>query len=248
MRRVAIVQARSTSSRLPGKVFADLAGAPLLKRLLERVGRAKQLDDIVVATTTNREDDGIVAIADSVGARWSRGSEHDVLGRVAKAASEARADVVVRICGDCPLLDASIVDRAVCALVHAEAAVDFVSTEPPMTFPRGLDVEALFGDVLARVERMATSRPAREHVTYFIYGEAPSLFRRLTIGDAEDNSDQRWTVDTADDLAFVRKLYGNLDLVHTHVPYQDVIAYVRARPGLRAINAHVVQKDPSKEA
>src|SRR5258708_29196433 len=105
MRRVAIIQARMTSNRLPGKVLMDLGGKPLLVRQIERVARAKNIDEVVVATTTNRADDDVVRVAGRAGARWYRGSERDVLSRFDGASREARADVVVRLTADCPILD-----------------------------------------------------------------------------------------------------------------------------------------------
>jgi spore coat polysaccharide biosynthesis protein SpsF len=248
VRRVAVVQARTGSTRLPGKVLADLCGTPLLGRVLDRVRRARRLDDVVVATTGAREDDRVVAIAEAAGARWFRGSEHDVLARVATAAREARAEIVVRVAADCPLLDPGIIDQVVAVLEGRPADLDYVTTEPPATYPKGLDVEALYADALARVHRMATSAPAREHVTFFMYGEAPGLFRSFTLSDQEDNSRERWTVDTAADLALVRVLYEDLDLARRDVGYRDVLAHLRRRPSLRAINAHVVQRDPRSEA
>lgn len=245
MHRVALVQARATSSRLPAKVLADIEGVPLLRRELDRLRGAQRLDDIVVATTTNREDDPVVAIAEAAGARWFRGSESDVLARLAGAAREARADVVVRVCADCPLIDAGVVDRVIARLESTdEPLVEYVTTDPPRTFPLGLDAEALYADVLLRVERMARSAAAREHVTYFIYGEAPELFLRAILSDAEDNSDQRWTVDTPEDLAFVRALYAALGLASAKIAYQDVIRYVRAHPELMGVNRHIRQRVP----
>ncbi len=245
MHRVALIQARATSTRLPAKVLADIEGVPLLGRELERLRRAQRVDDIVVATTTNRDDDAVVRVADAAGARWFRGSETDVLARLAGAAREARADLVVRVCADCPLLDGAVVDRAVARLEATDAPLaEYVSTDPPRTFPLGLDVEALYADVLLRVDRVARSAQAREHVTFFIYGEAPELFLRATVFDSEDNSDQRWTVDTAEDLAFVRALYAALGLASEAVPYRDVARYVRAHPELMELNRHVRQRVP----
>ncbi len=248
MRRVAIIQARATSSRLPAKVLADLCGAPMLAREIERVARATRVDEIVVATTENATDDPVVALAARAGARWYRGSEADVLARMNGAAREAKADIVVRVSGDCPLIDPGVIDRVVAALESRSTELDYVTTEPPTTFPKGLDVEVLYADVLARVARMATSRPAREHVTFFVYGEAPALFRTATVSDDEDNSDQRWTVDTANDLALVRRLYEELDLAAKPRGYREIVAHLRMNPALRAINAREVQRDPRMEA
>ncbi|MBL8609095.1 MAG: NTP transferase domain-containing protein [Myxococcales bacterium] len=244
MRRVAIIQARTGSSRLPRKVLADVAGAPMLRRVIDRARRARRIDDVVVATTTEGADDAVAELARAAGVGCFRGSETDVLGRYAAAAREARADLVVRLTADCPLVDPAVIDRVVSAL-ERDPSSDYASTElPTPTFPRGLDVEALFADVLFRVERMATSRPAREHVTWFIYGEAPALFRARGVSDSEDNSDLRWTVDTEADLALVRALYAALDLDARPVPHGAIVAHVRSHASLAAINAHVRQRDP----
>jgi len=237
-----------TSTRFPGKVIADLCGEPMLAREVARIRQATRVDEVVVATTTNRDDDAVVAVADACGARWFRGSEHDVLGRMASAAREAAADLVVRVSGDCPLIDPTVIDRAVEVLEKRGKELDFVTTEPPTTFPKGLDVEALYRDVLDRVDRMASSSAAREHVTFFIYEEAPTLFRCFTLVDDEDNSDQRWTVDTIEDLQLVRTVFADLELARANTSYKAILSYMRSRPALRAINAHVVQRDPRSGA
>jgi spore coat polysaccharide biosynthesis protein SpsF len=218
----------------------------MLAREVERLRRASRIDDVVVATTTSAADDPIVTLAARLGARWDRGSEADVLGRMNEAAREASADIVVRITGDCPLIDPGVVDRVVAALEQGPE-LDYVTTEPPATFPRGLDAEALHAHVLERVAVTATSRAAREHVTFFIYGEAPSLFRISVVSDDRDNSDLRWTVDTPNDLAFVRRLYEELGLANGEQDYREIVAHVRARPALSAINAGEIQRDPRRE-
>ena len=238
MRRVAIVQARMTSTRLPGKVLMDLAGRPMLARQLARVKRCRLVDDIVVATTTNATDDAVVATARDEGVRWFRGSETDVLGRYAGAAQEARADVVIRLTADCPLIDPEVSDRVIATLSGEPGRWDYVSNVvPTRTFPRGLDTEALFADTLERVHRMAHSQAAREHVTPFIYQERPDLFSIGSVTDREDNSDLRWTVDTSIDLELVRRLYAALGIGERTVSYREVLAYARAHPELSALNA-----------
>ena len=158
LKTVAIVQARTTSTRFPGKVLADLAGQPLLAWVLRRA-RASAVDDVVVATTVNVEDDQVIAIAEREDARWFRGDEHDVLGRYVHAAREAGADVVVRLTADCPMLDAEVVDRVIGALCDDPESVDYASNVIVRTFPQGLDAEALFFDVLLRAQRMGVSPP-----------------------------------------------------------------------------------------
>jgi spore coat polysaccharide biosynthesis protein SpsF len=193
----------------------------------------------VIATTTNATDDPIVELAQREGIGWHRGSEYDVLGRFVGAAREHKADVVVRITADCPLIDPVITDRTIQELVDHHRECDYVSNTLPRTYPRGLDVEALFIDTLLRVDRLAHSAPAREHVTHFIRAERQDLFLCRSTTDSEDNSDLRWTVDTEIDLDLVRALYGALDLGANSLSYRDILAYARTRPDLVRLNADV---------
>lgn len=220
MRRVIIVQARMGSSRLPGKVLADVAGRPMLEQQLRRLQHCHSADDIVVATSTSANDDPIVAVAEKAGARWFRGNEHDVLGRYRAAAAEARADIVVRITADCPLIDPEITDLVIDRA--SSGAYDYVSNVLRRTYPKGLDVEALPVDVLIRVDRLATSEAAREHVTWFIHDERPELFIASSVEGACNLSHLRWTVDTAEDLDYVRRLYEELGLAERPLNYGDI--------------------------
>jgi spore coat polysaccharide biosynthesis protein SpsF len=150
--------------------------------------------------------------------------------------------LVVRVTADCPLIDAEQVDRVVQALEDGAFEYDYAANTLDRRFPRGLDAEAFFIDTLERVHRMATSKAAREHVTYFIHGEHPELFRILSVVDEEDHSDLRWTVDTPEDLLFVRKVYEGLGVAGGNAGYRDLLAFVRARPDLIAINRDIAQK------
>lgn len=239
MKRVIIVQARTTSTRLPGKVLMDLAGQPMLAQQIRRLKRCQHADEIVVATTTNPTDDPVVAVTEKENVRWFRGSEHDVLSRYVVAAQEAYADVVVRITADCPLIDPLQIDAVIQALIEHNHEYDYATNIRPRTFPRGLDVEVFFRDVIERAARLAISIPAREHVTYFINVERPDLFLLLPVCDSADNSDLRWTVDTEEDLNMVRRIYDELQLNCKFLPYYDILRYVRAHPEITAINAGV---------
>jgi spore coat polysaccharide biosynthesis protein SpsF len=232
VKRVLVLQARTTSTRLPGKVLMDLGGRPMLARQLERLARCRRLDEIVVATTVNATDDPVVALAGEAGVRWYRGSEADVLARYAGAAREAEADLVVRSTADCPLIDPEVVDRVVETLEAGRTELDYVSNVVRRTYPRGLDVEALWRDTLERVERMATSKPAREHVTWFVYRERPELFAIGSVTGDADHADLSWTVDTPEDLERVRAIFAHLGLGSAHVPFADAVRAVRARPEL----------------
>jgi spore coat polysaccharide biosynthesis protein SpsF len=244
MRRVAIVQARMTSTRLAGKVLADVCGQPMLARELGRVMAMKEQDEVVVATTTNAADDAVADLARRSGARVFRGDEHDVLGRYLGAAREAKADVVVRLTADCPLLDPAESDRVVRALVDRAGEADYASNVLRRTYPRGLDTEAFFMDALERAARLGRSGPAREHVTWVMHTERRDLFLRHAVVDpsGENASDLRWTVDTPDDLRMVRKVYETLHLADRPWSYLEVLYYIRAHPEVAAINAHVEQK------
>ena len=243
MHVVVIVQARMTSTRLPGKVLMDLAGRPLLERELERLARCERADEVMLAVTTNPDDDPLVDLARRLGLRWHRGSEHDVLERYAGAAREAGADVVVRVTSDCPLIDPVETDAVIAAL--EDEPCDYASNILERTLPRGLDAEALWRDVLERVERLATSTPAREHVTWFVHSERPDLFVLRPVRPPYDAADLRWTVDTPQDLALVRRLYAELGIAERPVALPEILDHVRSHPELAAMNADVAQKDPA---
>lgn len=242
MHTAIILQARMTSTRLPGKVLMDLAGKPLLARQIERLQECREADEIVIATTTNPQDDPIVALARDLGVRSFRGSENDVLGRYVGAAFAAQADLVARVTSDCPLIDANETDRVIAALKERQATHDYAANVLERHLPRGLDTEALWIDALLRADRMAESSTAREHVTHFLVRERPEWFRLHAVCGAQNNSDLRWTVDTAEDLALVRCLYEQLGLATRRVGYADLVAFVRGRPELSALNNHVAQK------
>ncbi|MBI4511830.1 MAG: glycosyltransferase family protein [Deltaproteobacteria bacterium] len=243
MNKVAIVQARMTSTRLPGKVLMDLAGRPMLAQQLRRLRRMAHVDDIVIATTTLPSDDPVVDLCRKEDARWYRGDEHDVLSRYLGAAREAKADLVIRITADCPLIFPHESDLVASELASHQSAADYASNVIERTYPQGLDTEALYRDALERTARLATSKPGREHVTWFIHRERPDLFERRSVKDSENNSDLRWTVDTPEDLSVIRRIYESLGLGEESRPYREVLALVRARPDLSAGNAHVKQKD-----
>jgi spore coat polysaccharide biosynthesis protein SpsF len=239
MRRVIVIQARMTSTRLPGKVLMELDGRTVIEQQLARLQRCRQADEIVWAVTTNAADDPLVALAERLGVRWYRGSEDDVLSRYLGAAREAAADLVVRVTSDCPLIDAGEVDAVIEGLTPED---DYAANFLERRLPRGLETEALWRDTLERTARMATSKPAREHVTFFIHVERPDLFERRAIVRPYDAGELRWTVDTADDLELVRRIYRDLDLGATQLGFADILAHVREHPELAAINAHIEQK------
>jgi spore coat polysaccharide biosynthesis protein SpsF len=230
------MQARTGSSRLPGKILLEVAGEPMLAHQIRRLQRIEVLDDVVVATTGDPADDPVTAVAEAEGARWFRGSEHDVLDRYYKAAEAASADVVLRVTADCPLLDPEVAGLVLSALADQDAALDYASNVVERTYPAGLDAEALTADALARAFSLGRSPEAREHVTWFLLRERPDLFQIGSVTDDVDNSDLRWTVDNAQDLELVRRLYDQLELAREPRSYREVVAYVREHPELATLN------------
>jgi len=237
---VAIIQARLGSTRLPGKVLLDLAGAPVLARVINRCRRAATLNDVVVATTTLAADDPIVELCRANNWPSFRGQEDDVLDRYYQAARQSRAEVVVRITSDCPLIDPEIIDLMVKTFLEP-GALDYAGNSlPPRTFPRGLDVEVFSFEALARAWRDDANPAWREHVTPYIYRH-PEKFRLHAVVNNPDLSLMRWTVDTAEDLAFVRKIYGYFG--HDGFSWREVLQLLERYPEWQEINRHVAQKE-----
>ena len=245
MKRIAVVQARMGSSRLPGKVLADVAGRPMLAHLLNRLEKSRQLSGVVVATTDEPEDDEVAAVASELGAQVLRGSRDDVLSRYVLAQRETGAAVIVRITADCPLVDPEIVDLVTTALT-ASPDCDYASNVLERTYPQGLDVEAFTADALARIDAIATSAEEREHVTWAVRFTHPALFRVRSVTDAEDNSDLRWTVDEERDLQLVRRLFRDLHLDARPMGYREILAHVRAHPELTQLGAELDLPQPER--
>jgi spore coat polysaccharide biosynthesis protein SpsF len=235
-RVVGIVQARMGSTRLPGKVMAQILGRPMLSWVVERLRSATLLDAVVVATTQQPEDDTIVSLCRDQEVPCFPGSEQDVLDRYYRAALCHNADVVVRVTSDCPLIDPGVVDKVVQAFLMKP--VDYASNTVIRTYPRGLDVEVVAFDALERAHRNAVLSYQREHVTSYIY-ENPSQFKILSVTGEADCSSYRWTVDTAEDLALIRAIYEQLGSRST---FSEILNLVDRHPELAEINSTITQK------
>lgn len=241
-RRIVIVQARTGSTRLPGKVLKDLAGSPMLAQQLRRLRRCRSVDDIVLATSTRPSDDDVASLARVEGVHCYRGSEDDVLSRYVGAAVEARADVVVRVTADCPLIDPAVTDRVIDELTARRSDADYASNALHRTFPKGLDCEAFFVDALLRADRLARTPSAREHVTLTFYADRRESFLLHSVTDDEDNSDLRWTVDYPEDLALVRLVFESLDLEHSPAGYREIAGWMRSRADVMQVHAAAVER------
>ncbi len=225
---LAILQARMSSTRLPGKVMRPILGAPMIGRQIERLKRAERLSGIVVATSDADDDKVVADYAASLGVGCFRGPLDDVLARFLGALDEAGSPkTFVRLTADCPLADWRLIDR--CIEAHAAAGADYTHNSPGWTFPKGLDVEVCETSALLRAAREGTSAYDREHVTPFIYGH-PELFRieRIT---RDPPLRYRWTVDTPEDFAFVTKVYAALYPANPAFTSEDVLDWQAANPG-----------------
>jgi spore coat polysaccharide biosynthesis protein SpsF len=241
-RRVAIVQARMGSSRLPGKVLADIHGRPLLARMLDRLARAEQLDEAVVATTVLPEDDPVAELCRARGTRAVRGHPIDVLDRYHQAAEAAGAQVIVRLTGDCPLIDPELVDLCVRTYLEADPPVDLVVNRLPWdrSYPIGLDTEVFGREALETAWREAKEPHQREHVVPFLY-ENPARFTMIHLEADGDYGAYRWTVDEPPDLEAVRRIYAGFG-GRDDFGWRQVLELMEHDPALAAINAGVSHK------
>lgn len=242
MNVVCIVQARMTSTRLPGKVLKEVLGKPLLEYEIERLRQCRSLNKIVVATTVLPSDDAVEALCEQLGINVFRGSEEDVLSRYAQAATLHQADAVVRVTADCPLIDPAVVDSVVQTYLETEGKYDYVSNTLERTYPRGLDVEVFSAKALQLAQANSVNKEEREHVTVYIY-RRPQEFSVYQVKEGTDNSNQRWTVDTPEDFQLIEKILQALYPDNRQFSMQDVLGFLRENPQLMALNAHIEQKE-----
>jgi len=253
MRTVAIVQARMNASRLPGKVLLDIAGQPMLVRVVERARRAALLDAVIVATTTDPSDDPVEELCQEREYPFYRGSMQDVLDRYYQAARQANAGVVVRLTADCPLIDPGVIDRVITAFYGGTAQQpdrlddfpwDFAANRLPppwqRTYPIGLDTEVCTFQALERAWREASQPHQREHVMPYLY-EQEGCFRVLVVDHDPDHGSLRWTVDTPEDLVLVRQVYAYFH-GRDDFSWYEVLDLFEQHPEIGQINAGVQHK------
>ncbi|HYE47691.1 MAG TPA: glycosyltransferase family protein [Caulobacter sp.] len=227
---LAILQARMSSTRLPGKVLMPLAGAPMMVRQIERVARSRRIDRLVVATSANPGDDPIEKTARREGIEVHRGPLDDVLARFLGALAAHPAEAVVRLTADCPFADPQVIDETI--EVFLESGADYASNTPPTrTFPKGLDVEVMTAAALRQAGELAASDEEREHVTWGIYNR-PDRFRLAYHSQPAQEGEVRWTVDRPDDYAFAAAVYDALYPKDRAFTSDAVRAFVRGRPDL----------------
>jgi spore coat polysaccharide biosynthesis protein SpsF len=237
---VVVVQARTGSTRLPGKVLMPVAGAPLLARMVERVRAARSAArfELIVATTTDASDDPVVALCDRIGVRLFRGHPTDLLDRHVGASRELRADAVVKIPSDCPLVDPSAIDRVLEAF--AQTPVDYTSNLHPATWPDGHDVEIMTMEALEAAHREATKTHEREHTTPFLWDQ-PDRFRCVNVAwetGRDLSMSHRMTIDYPEDYAFVAAVYDALYSEGRPIfTLAEILELLDSRPEIFALNA-----------
>jgi len=254
---VAIIQGRMSSSRLPGKILANIAGQPMLQRVFLRTARAATVAETFFATTTDPSDDPVAEYCDFSGIPLTRGSLYDVLDRYYQAAQGAKADVVVRITADCPVIDPELIDDVTKTLLEGE--YDFAANRlpPPFhrTYPIGLDVEVCTFAAMEKAWKESSEIFHREHVMPYLYegvelsavnrqrseGVSPRGFRIALLNHTTDFGDYRWTVDTPEDLEFMRQVYGRFN-GRDDFSWKEVLDLVRKEPQLMQINAAIKHK------
>lgn len=236
-----IVQARMTSTRLPGKVLLPVMGKSLLEYQLERLSRVHRADKVIIATTTNETDQPIVDLCQHLEVKVFRGSEDDVLSRYFGAAQAYGLDIVVRVTSDCPLIDPVVIDDVIFRYQEHSADCDYASNTLERTFPRGMDTEVFSFDLLKKVHLEARQPHEREHVTPYVY-QNPQRFRLLNLAFKRDESRQRWTVDTPEDFELIRRILEALYPMNQAFGLKDILALMDAHPDWFELNAQIEQK------
>lgn len=234
---LAILQARMSSTRLPGKVLKPLAGQPMILRQIERLGRSAHIDRLVVATSREASDDPLAETLANAGVDLFRGPLDDVLARFTGALDAFPADHVVRLTADCPLTDPAVVDATIA--LHLAEASDYASNTPEsFAFPKGLDVEVITAPALRRAAAEATTPEEHEHVTWGVWTR-PERWRIAWLKSAQANDgDIRWTVDTPDDYAFATAVYDGLYADRPAFTSADLRAFLAERPDLAQFGGH----------
>jgi spore coat polysaccharide biosynthesis protein SpsF len=232
----AILQARIGSTRLPNKVFADLVGRPLLWHVVERVRRSRQVQQIVVATTTNVGDNALEEWCQRSKISIYRGSEEDVLDRFYGAATWSRASIIVRVTTDDPFKDPQLIDQVVDVLMVEH--LDFAYNNKPPSFPEGLDTEVFTYGALKIAHAESKDPFEREHLTQYFYRH-PERFKQRNISCEQNLSWLRWTIDTADDLEMARKVYEHLYREGDVFLMDEILKFLQEHPDISSINASV---------
>ena len=224
---LAIVQARMSSSRLPGKVLMDIEGIPMIGRQIERIRKADLISEVIVATSVHASDDPLVDYLESIDVKVQRGPLDDVLQRFIEVLDRAQAEDFVRLTADCPLADPDIIDEAI--EMYFESNCDYVSNTLIRTYPRGLDVEIAKSKVLREIAKNNFDQMSREHVTYGIYTQ-PEVYSLGNLAQSRSQERHRWTVDNVEDMHFVKNVYQHFLSKNIDFSQQDILDWLNESP------------------
>lgn len=242
---LAIIQARTGSTRLPGKSLVDISGKPMLERVIDRVAKSKAINEVMVATTINKEDLQIVKLCANKGICIYCGSENDVLDRYYQAAKNFEPENIVRITGDCPVIDHKVIDKIIDC--HLNSNADYTTNGIKETFPDGQDVEIFRYSALRAAALNANLSSEREHVTLYIRNN-PNRFILENVENDVNISSKRWTVDNLEDLEFIRLLYKVLGQKNEFFGMKEILEYLETHPNLELINHHIGRNQGLKKS
>lgn len=240
MNTVAIIQARVSSTRLPGKILKKIEGKTILEHVIDRVKAAQNLDDVIVATTVNKEDLEIVKLCTSLGISVFCGSENDVLDRYYQTARLFKANHIVRITSDCPLIDPQVIEEVI-ELYFKEKA-DYATNTIPETFPDGEDVEVFSFKTLKRAWESAKLSSEREHVTPYIR-KNPNIFKIVNLKCSVNLNNKRWTIDEPMDFKYIKIIYKNLYSEDSLFGMKKILDFLKKHPEIEKINKNIIRNE-----
>ena len=240
MNIIAVIQARISSTRLPEKVLKKIEGKTVLEHVINRVRAAKNLDDIIVATTVKKEDLEIVKLCANLGISVFCGSEDDVLDRYYQTARLFKADYIVRITADCPLIDPLVIDKVI--ELYFQKKADYASNTMPESFPDGLDTEVFSFKTLRIAWKNATLFSEREHVTPYIR-KNPNIFKLVNLKCNFNLNNKRWTFDEPEDFEFIKIIYKNLYPKDSLFGMETILNYLRENPEIEKINKNIIRNE-----
>lgn len=238
MKTVAIIQARMGSTRFPNKVMKEINGKPLISLLIERLSLSREIDQIVLATSVDLKNDALAEFIQNLGISVFRGSETNVLERYYQAAKASSADIVIRITGDCPLIDPTLVDQVITKFKASD--VDYCSNTDGLMFPDGLDTEVFSFDVLQKAYTEAKADREKEHVTPYI--REHSSFKKTSILPDQDYSHYRWTVDEKEDFEVIKNVFLHFS-PRIDFSWKEILDLQKKQPNLFSANQHLIRNE-----
>jgi len=237
---IAVIQARISSTRLPGKILKKIEGKTILEHVIDRVREAKKLDDVIVATTVRKEDLEIVKLCANLGISVFCGSEDDVLDRYYQVARLFKAEHIIRITSDCPLVDPLVIDKVI--ELYFQKKADYASNTMPESFPDGLDTEVFSFKTLKIVWKNAKLFSEREHVTPYIRKNS-NIFKITNLKSKFNLSNKRWTLDEPEDFEFIKIIYENLYPKDSLFGTETILNYLRENPEVEKINKNIIRNE-----